>query len=146
MANMDATYEVRPPEPSKKRISVGELALLVAGIVAALSIAVAALLHSNDMNSSQSVSTRALDQSNTQLSAEIGRLKSDINSLTNQLANVNNRLAQTDAKVNDPLPNFVTCADLRHMNLTVTDSGSVSAVPGPVSLDVSPVVLPSHCR
>jgi septal ring factor EnvC (AmiA/AmiB activator) len=145
MATIQAKYEEVPPEPSKRRISVGELAVIVAGILIAVGLSVAALLRSNTMNASQNVSTRALDQNYSQLSGEIGKLKSQITSLTNQLASVNNRLAQTDAKVSADPSNVITCQDLRRMDITSTTGASI-VTGGSIALDVSSVPLPVHCR
>jgi uncharacterized protein HemX len=142
MGNMEASYEVVPPEPPKHKISIREMALIIAGIVAALAVGVSSIIHGNTVSASQANEIHALDQSNTRLAGQVA-------DLSNQLATVDNRLAEMSAKVTAADPSsdssLITCADIRHMDLTVTTGGSVVAG-GVVDLSQSSIPLPAHCR
>jgi F0F1-type ATP synthase membrane subunit c/vacuolar-type H+-ATPase subunit K len=58
MGITEAVYEVRPPEPPKHKTSIREMALIIAGIVLALAVGVAGVIHGNTMNASQNISTQ----------------------------------------------------------------------------------------
>jgi hypothetical protein len=142
MGDIESTYEIREPEdkpPPRPKASAAGVALTAVGIAAALCLALAALAiaaHAGKVSTSQAAQIRALDQSNTRLAGELAADSS-------QLAGMSARLAAADPASDSAL---ITCADLRRMNLLATTGGSVSAVPGPVSLSQSAVALPAHCR
>lgn len=132
-----AEIELSPEKP--RETSVTKAALVIAGIVLAVSVAVFGVVHADKVSSSQAAQIQALDKSNTHLAGELA-------TVTNQLSQMSAKLSATQSEASATNPDLITCADLRHMDLTTTTGGSVSAVPGSVSLDQGSVPLPEHCR
>ena len=62
--------------------------------------------------------------------------------MTGTLSGLSARLAASDPSADT---NLITCADLARMGLTTTTGGSVSSVPGSVSLNTTRVPIPAHC-
>jgi hypothetical protein len=101
---------------------------VVAVIAVGLVLAIGRLMHADNVNAGQAAQIRALNQADARLMTE----QSEINAALNG----QNPAADT---------NLVTCGDLRKMALTVTTGGTVSSVPGAVSLTQSPARIPAHC-
>jgi uncharacterized protein HemX len=132
-----ATYELHPEKKAQdvKHADAAKTALVIAGIVAALSAAIVGILYANNVNNSQATQIRALNSANTRLAGELS-------AQSNQLARISARLAAVQSAANDPI--LITCTDLRHMNLMATDSAGIEAG-GSIGLNQSPVPLPPHC-
>jgi hypothetical protein len=110
-------------------------ACLIGGLALVLALTVASLLGAAGKLNSQGAQIRGLNQANARMSSQLGQVTSTVSGLSA-------RLAASDPSADTSL---ITCADLAQMGLTVTTGGSVSAVPGDVSLNTSRVRLPSHC-
>jgi hypothetical protein len=137
-----ATYQIHEPdEPGKRLARAIALAFVVLVVVAAITITSLGVLRANGMSNSQAAQIHALKIANARLAYEVTTEQSELRQLSAKQTQMSARLAS--AASNNGL---VTCNDLRHMNLTTTTGGSVSAVPGSVSLNQSAVSLPAHCR
>lgn len=133
-----ATYQLHP---EVKRMKITRKMLVTAGItaaiaVAALGLSIVSLLHLDNVSELQATQIRLLDQANTRLAGELS-------AESTQLSQMTVRLAGADPASDS---NLVTCRDLKNMGLVATNGGSVSSVPGPVSLSQSAVPMPGHCE
>jgi hypothetical protein len=137
-----ASYALHPQnktDSKARHLPLGTgLAITAVIAVAALwaaAISLVMLLHARNISSAQATQIRALNQANTHLAGEVAALST--------------RQTQTSAQVAaaDPAADssLITCTDLKHMRLMTATGGSVSSVPGTVSLTQSPVSLPQHC-
>jgi hypothetical protein len=140
MGEIPAEYELNEPEPKPRQpVNVPQLVLTIAGFTGTLCVALFALagvFHANGTSAFQAKKIQNLDTSNTRLAAENA-------ALSMQLSQLSARLSAADPSSDASL---VTCSDLRQMRLTVITGGSVSSVPGSVSLSQSAVALPAHCK
>jgi hypothetical protein len=101
---------------------------VIAAMATALVLTVGGLVHADNVNGGQAAQIHALNQANARLADQASRMTA---ALSGQ-----NPAGDTD---------LITCGDLRHMGLTVTTGGSVSSVPGTVSLIQNAVRMPAHC-
>jgi hypothetical protein len=135
-----ASYTIRPEDDTENvpsvppRLSPG-VRIYLAGtgaailvLAVALVLTVAGLMHAGSVNAGQAAQIRSLNQANARLSVQSSQMN----------AALNGQNPAADASL-------VTCTDLRRMGLVVTTGGSVSSVPGTVSLRQAPVRLPGHC-
>jgi hypothetical protein len=142
--DIHATYKLRPEnraEVTRTQVASRALAFALTGTavaavaLAAAVVAIIMLLHARNVSSSQAAQIHALDQANTRL--------------TSTLIAEQDRLAQTSARITKTDPaddaNLITCSDLKRMNLKATTGGSVSSVPGTVTMTQNLVTLPAHC-
>lgn len=139
MGEIPAEYELRPEEPSPVKPASMTTILIAIGVLVALAAGIIALLlaaHGDSTASQQTTQIRNLDKANVRLAGEIA-------SQGNQLSAMTAKLAASDPSSDSSL---ITCHDLRGMGLRATTGGSVSAVPGAVSLNQPAVPLPAHCR
>ncbi len=132
-----ATYQLRP---EVKHLKIARTVLVAAGIVAAIAVAalglsIVGLLHASNVSKLQAAQIHLLDQANTRLAGELS-------AQSTQLSQMSARLAAADPASDSSL---ITCRDLRNMGLVATNGGSVSSVPGAVSLNQSAVPMPGHC-
>jgi hypothetical protein len=102
-------------------------AVMVAMAIA-LVLTIGGLMHADNVNGGQAAQIHALNQANARLADQASRMTATLSG--------QNPASDTD---------LITCGDLRHMGLTVTTGGSVSSVPGTVSLIQNPVRIPAHC-
>jgi uncharacterized protein HemX len=121
-------------------------ALGIVAIVAVAALVIAAWAFTGQHQDTRTIASQAaeihlLDQSNTRLAQEQAADVTQRDQVSAQLGQMSSRLAAAD-----PSGSLITCADLRRMDLTETTGGSVSAVPGNVSLSQSRVPLPRHCN
>jgi len=119
----DETQDRKIPGPN---INVIWLCLAITGAViavvaAGLILAIGGLMHADSVNAGQAAQIRALNQANARMSGQLSQMN-----------------PASDTKL-------VTCGDLRKMGLTVTTGGTVSSVPGSVSLAQNPIRIPAHC-
>jgi hypothetical protein len=144
MPDIQATYEVSEPGENKPTPKIGtvQLALTMAGIIAALTVSVLALLHVSTVSTPQAAQIRSLQSSSTRLAGQVAAERAEIAGLRSELAGLGARLTSADPASD---PSLITCGDLRRMDLRQTTGGSVPAVPGPVDLDQAAVALPAHC-
>jgi hypothetical protein len=125
----DDTQDLTAPHPGTGiRVYMAATGAVITAIALALVLTIAGLMHADNVNAGQAAQIRGLDAANARLSG--------------QLSVVAAALAGQDPAAD---PALITCADLRQMALTLITGGSVSAVPGPVSLATAPVRLPGHC-
>jgi hypothetical protein len=139
-----ASYALHPEHRAQARarhlpLPLGA-ALAVTAVIAvaalwAAAISIVMLLHARNVSSAQAAQLRALGQSNTRLAGEVA-------ALGHRQAQLSAQVAAADPAADASL---ITCTDLRRLRLMAATGGSVSAVPGTVSLTQSPVPLPEHC-
>jgi hypothetical protein len=121
----DGTQDLTAPRLSLGvKVFMAVTVAVMTAIALALVLTIAGLMHADNVNAGQAAQIRGLDAANA-------RLSGGLSVMTAALAGQDTAL--------------ISCADLRHMALTVITGGSVSAVPGPVSLTLGPVRLPGHC-
>ena len=128
-------YAEGEEEPTQEvKASRADLAYMITSgaIIAAIGIALvhmaAGLMHADKVSTGQAAQIHALNQANARMSLQLSQMNSALNGQN----------PSTD-------PDLLTCADLRKMGLTITAGGSVSSVPGTVSLSQIPVRIPAHC-
>jgi hypothetical protein len=126
----EPAQDVKGPRQSMTRIwlCVAITGAVVAVIAVGLVLAIGGLMHADNVNAGQAAQIRGLNQANARLMTEQSEMNAALNG--------QNPAAET---------NLVTCDDLRKMGLTVITGGSVSSVPGAVSLSQSPARMPAHC-
>lgn len=141
MNDIQATYEVHEPDDGKPTSKAGaaQLALTMAGIIAALAISALAFVHSS--NTGEAAQIRALAASNTRLAGELATQNTEIARLRSQLAGMSARVTAA-SPANDT--SLITCGDLRSMRLYETTGASIQAG-GSIGLSQDPVPLPAHC-
>jgi hypothetical protein len=93
-----------------------------------------AITRLNTISGAQATQIHQLYQANSRLAGELSAQGTQLSAVAARVA---------DPAVN---PSLITCRDLRQLGLVATSGGSVSAVPGNVSLSQSPVPIPGHCR
>lgn len=138
---MDASYTVQPERTPKERASGAMVLAVIASCLAGIAIVgavVAIVLYAGARSTItfQGNQIHGLDKNSIRQSQEIA-------GLSTKQAQTSAQLAASDPASDSSL---ITCSDLRHMNLTTTTGGSVSAVPGTVQLNTSPARMPGHCR
>ena len=126
----ESTRDAKAPRPSMTIIWVclAITGAVIAVIAIALVLTIGGLMHADNVNAGQAAQIRSLNQANARLMTEQSEMNAALNG--------QNPAADT---------NLVTCADLRKMGLTIATGGSVSSVPGTVSLSQNPVRIPAHC-
>src|ERR1700728_1989921 len=135
MGEIPADYELREPEKREPKTNTVLMALVFAGLIASLGVALFSLKTAYGANRPQATAQiHALDKSIRRQAGEIASLKIE--------------LGETSAKLtaSDPASNssLITCHDLKHMNLTETTGASIEAG-GSIGLGQSHVPLPAHC-
>jgi hypothetical protein len=126
----EPAQDVKVPRPNTNIIWVclAVTGIVITGMAIALVLTIGGLMHANTVNTGQAAQIRSLNQANARLMTEQSEMNAALNG--------QNPAADT---------NLVTCGDLRKMALTVTTGGTVSSVPGTVSLTQSPARIPAHC-
>jgi hypothetical protein len=144
--DIPASYELHPGERSAQELRIRHssitlgtglafTAIIAAAALVTAVISIMLLLHARSVSSFQTSQIHAVDQSNTRLAQEIA-------GLSNRQSEISAQVAAADPASDS---NLITCRDLRNMGLMATTGGSISSVPGTVSLNQSPVSLPAHC-
>lgn len=136
--DVPSTYEIRQPPEDPQAAGRGKIIVIAMAVITILVVAnvISVVLFEtklNDLTSIQGVQIRQLYQANSRLADQ----------LSAQSTQMSAGLAASNPAADS---NLITCRDLKSMALVATNGGSVSAVPGSVSLSQSAVPMPGHCR
>jgi hypothetical protein len=135
--DVPSTYEINQPPKEPQVTGHGKfvrIGMAVSGVLVAANVVSAVLFQArmNDLTNVQQTQIHQLYQANSRLAG--------------QLSAQSTQLGQVSAGLATENPSLITCRDLKNMALTAITGGSVSAVPGNVSLSTNTIPLPGHCK